>query len=343
MMVGWLVVGMTGLASGLLIAALVKFILRWKGGITDIPMGLLLLAAIMGLPVIVYENLIFLHFYVSSLPLNFSSFWIRIFFTLSAVGVVYYNLYLLSIKDFPLVPTAFLSIMVGIALGGMFPSIHLDFSHDPILYYSPLLGGYLFCIGIALFNLVGFVGFSLALLELPDHKRVDWMTKLGVAFFMVSPILVVVQRVFNVFDLPLNVVFLPFLVSSFLHLTNYLWRSATLPILGLVEFLVILEPDGTTTKAFYPRSVPAGLPFLASVRSIKDIEVGKVDPAVFGSPEMSVVVHLSGLPSLLVVKGLGSKIGRICLMRLLKKAKEKAYTEAEFEKLVEGCFVQFMC
>ncbi len=338
---GWSVLVLTAVAVLLLLVATVRFLLRWNAGYTDVPFATLLVASFLGLPVILYENLIFIHLYVKSLPFQPSNEWLQLTFLFSAIGVVFYNLYLLSVKDFPIGSIALLSFLVGISIGGMVPSLHLDLGTVRVVYYDPIEGGYLFAFGILLFNFIGLVGFVFALLEMDPQaiSQVGWITFVAILSFMLGPFVVILERLFDVLVMPLNFVFIPFLLSSILHMGNYVIRLRTLPVLGSVEYILVISKDDKTPLASYPTEVPEFLPFLSSMDQLRSLGKGQPRPIFFGSDEVEVLLTTRQLTGLVMLKGSGNRIGRICLARLLSCLEKRE--PIDFELLVRRCFYPF--
>ncbi len=340
MWAGWGVLILTMVATLQLVASTVFFFSRWRNGYTDLPFAFLLVASYLGLPVILYENLIFVHLYVRPLPPIFTDDWLTLFFMSSAVGVVFYNLFLLSVRDYQLKPIVLLSFLVGISIGGMIPSLHLDLETISVIFYAPVEGGYLFVFGILLFNLIGFAGFSLALLEMDRKQRsqVGMITFLAVATFMLAPIAVLMERLYQLLDMPLNFVFIPFLLSSILHTGNYLIRNRSLPIMGSVEYVLVMGEE--LSQVSYPVEIPEFLPFISSIDHLQ-IRVEKTRPIIFGSSEMEVVVSWNNLTGLVVLKGMGSRTARRCLRRLISLLEEFPEQSGDFEELVKRYFYPF--
>ncbi|RMG34266.1 MAG: hypothetical protein D6732_10650, partial [Methanobacteriota archaeon] len=240
----------------LLPSILYKYLKSLKESTMDLSGGFLIGSILLGQPVAVYENLIYLDREFLSIPLLYSLTFLKVTFMLAALAIILYNLHLLTIKGLPDGAVSFLMVTMGFATGAMVVGLQLDPNARIPIFYSPVFAGLIFIAGLMLFNIVGMVGLMLALngMRKLKGKLISGWHIVAAYLFFVGPIFVFATRIMNVVDSPLNLLFFPFLLAFFIEMILFIRHTDGLPILGTINSIALLNMDEQVVVGGYHRS-----------------------------------------------------------------------------------------
>ncbi len=313
---GLWIVFLTVLFFGGTIVSVIRYLFRWRKGYVDVSNGLFLLALLFGQPILVYENLLFVHLEVMRLPISFSVTVLKVFLVLSSFGIILYNLQFLVLEDFPFSGLLVLAALMGIGIGGMVAGVQFDPLTTPPLYYSPVIAGVLYVGSLGLFNLVGLVGLFLSKSK---GARLSFPYLFSAVLFFSGSIAVFFTRVVLLLERPSNLLILPFLVPSFILLILYRYHGCGYSVRAVIIGLAVLDTERNVVLAgYHPEGSHTqltldGMAFLAAQTALVET-LGRNEP--FRTRNLVHLFHGS-LMVLLVLSEGGEKIGRYCARRLL--------------------------
>ncbi len=261
MMVATIVGGIIVLLNILLIPLILANSLQLlKKRIWDIQALFLLTCAYLMQPVMIYENILFLDHQLGW-ELEYSQNLLKVTFGVGLVGVMFYNLHLMSVKDFPTIPVVLLGIIMGFAVGGMSVALNLDPQNKvrPI-YYDPLIGGLWFVISLIVFNLLGvgvlYLGYKEWRREKPT-RFVQMLDAMALFLYFIAPFVVYSQRISQIILQPFNLLFLFYEGGLVIHLlaklTNF--SSSGFPTPIVLESMALIDSNSQTVIAGYTSDV----------------------------------------------------------------------------------------
>lgn len=251
---GLIAVVINGLLVPVFTYSLIKFRKRNKW---DVQTLLLLLSIAFLFPVFCYESLLFVDIFMFETRIHFSEPFLKTSFALGLIGIVFYNLQFLMLKDFPTIPISLIAVWTGIAIGGMTVALHLNplDSQRPI-YYDPLTGGLEFVAGQLAFNLIGYAVLILSILQQRKEqgfKIPKPLTLIGVGIYFLAPFFVILQRILQIILQPFNLLLLPYELGITLHLISYILHGekASFTAEITLQSVSIIEIESQTVIAGY--------------------------------------------------------------------------------------------
>ncbi|RMG24213.1 MAG: hypothetical protein D6732_23825 [Methanobacteriota archaeon] len=353
-MFGYISVWITVFLIPIFIIAVIKFFSRKR---LDIQYALLLLSTIFIFPVFVYESILFVHLFQFPLPLQFSPSLLKLCFGLGLIGIVFYNLQFMLMKDFPTFPIGLIAIWTGIAIGGMMVALRLN-PADPVrpIFYDPLTGGLEFVIGMVAFNLIGY--YILIASTIQQKRKMELrlphlLTILGIAIYFTAPFVVVVQRILQLVLQPFNLLLFPYELGLFLHLISQVLfdEKAFFSTELSLRSISIIEVESQTVIAGYSHTKEdswtklSSMVVMATDSILKEImsmtlpsEIGKYrmtyGDTIFLKNEKHIIFALFGEA--------GNKIGKFLTGRMLQNGKISHLTnEEELRTLILQTYYPF--
>ncbi len=350
--IGLLTVVINGVILILIPPTLYKFIKSFKEGTMDVGNGFLIVSIILGQPVALYENLMYIDLTLFSIPLVYNLTLLKITFGLATIAIICYNLQLLTMKGLPDWPVSFLMVTMGFASGAMVIGLQLNPLAAIPIYYFPIFAGLIFIGGLMLFNLVGMIGFMLALNEMRYVKDslISWWHIMAAFLFFIGPIIVFGTRIYHVMEVPLNLLFFPFLLAFVIEMVLFLLGRDGYPILGTINSIALLDKEKQVVLGgFHKRGnielvKLSGMAMLATETVLQELVMGAINQdskLAFGYGN---IIFLEKYPLLLLInlEGDGSKIARLIGILLLRRLKKRyCVDQDEFQVILKRFFHSF--
>ncbi len=320
----------------------------------DLQFLMVVLATVLLLPAMIYENVLFLDLFFFEWNLVYSLSLLKITFALGILGVAVFNLIFLTLEDMPTFPLIILFGIVGFAIGGMTLALQLDSSNPVIpLRYDPIQGGLFFTFSLAIFNLLGLVALLYAVASLEGTKvtkKVDPITMFGVAVFFVAPYFVIIQRIFLLILNPFNFLFLFYELGLFLVLGNFLWKGAEagVPTFMDLKALILIDNDTKDVIAMYS-AVSSDLSKIfneeSETNSLKFVlgeVLGNQIAEVYTTAAEGVMVPVEDFILLIVVSSRGKKVTKWLANEFLKSIRYRPIeSEDDFRQRLLHYFMMF--
>ncbi len=331
-MVFWFLIGVTTLALNVLVLFLFPFsafryFKRLKSqSIFDFSNAFLLLSLLLAFPVIIYENLMFIHIWIFPLPIDFNLSFLKLTFILASLSMIMFNLQLLVMKGLPDLPVSFLMVTMGVATGAMVVGLRLDLNQPIPIYYSPVFSGIIFIGGLMVFNIVGMVGFLIALRDMRSikSKLLSPLHIISSFSFFIGPIFVFLTRIVGIEDAPLNLLFFPFLIAFLIELVLYLKGDEGYPVLGRIISVAIVDKTNQVVIGGYHQRGNidtvklSGMAMVATDTVFHELLLNpQKDEMTFGFGNI-IVWENSRFFLVVSVSGSGIKLARICAQGFIR-------------------------
>jgi len=343
-----------GLNVILLIVLVIALFRYYRTNLMDMQFMVLIVSILLLLPVITFENILFIDLQMNQIDLRYNVWGMRFFFIIGILGYFVYNLHLLTIEDMPSFPTTITGIICGFAIGSMMVSAKVDPNATQPIYYEPLTGGMFFILSMLIFNLVGAIGFfsSLYLREITYQKpMIRTIDMIAIFSFFFSPIVIYIARIYHLLLLPVNSIFLLTELAFILHLIGYIHSPLEFgyPTRSDLTSISIIEMESNVVIAGYSLEEDRdfnklqGMTIMAVDSVIKDVfETESREDREFYSLDYGDTILLRNRNYLLVgmFLGKGKKIGRVVLRRLLKKMVDNLNSNTSFD--VKSCFQHYI-